>query len=268
MQLSYFPHTCVKGVRNQKRIAIRHRRGVFMTKEKNVAEQIQNEEIIQPQETQENSQESPEVLQQQEEIVSDKEYNFRKLEESKRQLEGKVQDLESVIKKIATDPEPSQETPPPEDYLGLGDEDIAEGRHLKRVTQELDMLKKQMHNQQLQAVPDRLNAKFSDFNEVVSKENIEKLKQTEPELYSSIISGPDLYARGVSAYKTLKAMGFVDNSYQSQKEQVQKNHNRPMSTQAIKGAGALSEQNIFAGGLTPELKKQLQREMAEASKAR
>ena len=40
------------------------------------------------------------------------------------------------------------------------------------------------------------------------------------------------------------------------KEQVQSNHKKPMSAQAIKGSGALHEANVFANGLTPELKKQ------------
>ena len=53
-----------------------------------------------------------------------------------------------------------------------------------------------------------------------------------------------------------------------QKDHVQSNHNKPVSAQAIKGSGALHEANIFAGGLTPELKKQLQKEMAEAAKSR
>jgi hypothetical protein len=41
-----------------------------------------------------------------------------------------------------------------------------------------------------------------------------------------------------------------------------------MSVQAVKGQGALHEANVFAQGLTPDLKKQLQKEMVEAAKAR
>lgn len=239
-----------------------------MTEKENVTEGIQTEEIIQPQQSQEVSPDSPSTPLTEEKVVSDKEYNFRQLEESKRQLEEKVQNLESVIQKIAEHNVPSQEDIPSEDDLGLGDEDLAEGRHLKRVTQQLNLLKKQMYEKEMRAIPDRLKTKFPDFDEIVSKQNIEKLKNTEPEVYSSIISGSDLYAKGVTAYKTLKALGLANDSYTSQKEQVHQNHNRPMSTQSIKGQSALSEQNIFAGGLTPELKKQLQKEMADAAKAR
>ena len=72
------------------------------------------------------------------------------------------------------------------------------------------------------------------------------------------------------AYKTLKGLGYVpeNNNLMKQKDQVQSNHKKPLSAQAIKGSGALHEANVFANGLTPDLKKKLQKEMAEAAKAR
>lgn len=240
-----------------------------MATETNVKEEVHQEEPVQPQELNDVSQNALETQTQPTENASDKEYNFRKLEESKKQLEGKVEQLEGIVRKIAAEnAESSQSTQSSEDYLGLGDEDLAEGKHLKIVAQELHALKKQMQSQELKAVPDRLTSKFSDFNEVVSKENVEKLKNAEPELYASIISGTDLYAKGVSAYKALKGLGIVPDEFKEQKDQVHENHNRPMSAQSIKGHSALSEKNIFAGGLTPDLKKQLQKEMADAAKAR
>ena len=240
-----------------------------MATETNVKEEVYHEETVQPQELTNVSQNDSAAQSQPQENASNKEYNFRKLEESKKQLEGKVEQLEEIVRKIASEnTESSQSTQSPQDYLGLGDEDLAEGKHLKMVTKELHALKTQMQEKELKAVPDRLTSKFSDFNEVVSKENVEKLKNAEPELYASIISGADLYAKGVSAYKALKGLGIVNDEFQEQKDQVHENHNRPMSAQSIKGHSALSEKNIFAGGLTPDLKKQLQKEMADAAKAR
>jgi len=239
-----------------------------MATNQNVKEEVHHEEPVQPQEIINNSQTSPDAQTQTSEESSTKEYNFRKLEESKKQLEGKVEQLEGIVRKMASEnTEETQEVPVSQDYSGLADEDLAEGRHIKMVTQELQTLKKQMQQQELKAVPDRLTSKFSDFNQVVSAENIEKLKNTEPELYSSIISGTDLYAKGVSAYKALKGLGIVKDEFHEQKEQVKENHNRPMSAQSINGQSALSEKNIFAGGLTTDLKKQLQQEMVDAAKA-
>jgi len=155
--------------------------------------------------------------------------------------------------------------PPQEEEAELSDDDLVEGKHLKRYLQKLE---RRLDEAKAATIPDRLRSKFSDFDRVVTQENVEKLKQAEPELYSSIVSGSDLYAKGVSAYKALKGFGIVkDDPYASDKERVQKSHSRPMSTQAVKGQGALHEANLFAKGLTPELKSQLYKEMLESAKA-
>lgn len=231
----------------------------------NVAEEIQQEESVTPHEEQSSQTEAttqtPEASSQ-----SDKEYNFSQLRKSKEQLEQKVQELEGHIESISSkqrQPEPSEE-----DDLGIGEEDLAEGKHLRKVYQELKNLKKELQQEKLASIPDRLKSKFADFDQVVSKQNVEKLKKAEPELYATITSGSDLYAKGVSAYKALTALGYADSQGEQHREQVKSNQNRPVSAQAIKGQGALSESNIFAKGLTPELRKQLQEEMSQAVKAR
>ena len=227
----------------------------------NVAEEISQEETVQPQEEQSSpsqDESAPEVP-----TMSDKEMNFARLRKSKEQLESKVQELEADIQGMKA---PQKEEPPEEDF-GIEDEDLAEGKHLKKLYRELNTLKKAYEQDKIAIVPDRLKTKFADFDEVVSRENVEKLKQDEPELYSMITAGSDLYAKGVSAYKTLKNLGYANENYTEQKEQISNNQKRPVSAQAIKGQGALSDSNIFAKGLTPELKKQLLKEMVEAAKA-
>lgn len=226
----------------------------------NVAEEIQQEEAVQPQEQVAPESQSPEPAPTAQEI-SDKEINFQKLREKAERLERENEELKRSSYK---EPEPSQE-----DDLGIDDDDIPDGKLVKKLYKEIATLKKTYVSDKAASVPDRLKSKFTDFDSVVTKDNIEKLKQTEPEIYSSIISGSDLYAKGVSAYKTLKALGIAkEDPYKEQKSQVQQNQSRPVSTQAIKGQGALAEANIFAKGLTPELRKQLNQEMAEAVKAR
>jgi len=227
----------------------------------NVSEEIQNEEVIQPQTGQTESQN----IQAEPQKQNDKDYNFAQLRKGKEQLEKQVQELQSHVNSL--DQKSNQRAIQEEDD-GIDDEDIIEGRHLKKVNQELKALREQLNKEQSLAVQDRLNMKFSDFDKVVSKENVEKLKMTEPELYTSIVSSPDLFSKGVSAYKTLKALGIVAEDFSSEKETVQSNHKKPISTQAIKGQGALSDGNVFARGLTPELRDQLRKEMNEAIKSR
>ncbi len=231
------------------------------TQADNVAEEIPQEEVVTPQEeqvaqSQETQEESPKETEE-----SSKEFNFRQLRETNKQLDQKLEKATEIIDAF-NNSQRQASAPAPEEELGS--EDLAEGRHLKKLEEKIEklMLKKEM-----EAVPDKLKAKFSDFNQVVTKENLEKLKETEPELYSTIRSGPDFFATGVAAYKTLKSLGYAQDqvSMTKQKDHVQANHNKPLSAQAIKGQGALHEANAFANGLTPELKTQLQKEMAEAA---
>lgn len=230
--------------------------------EGNVAEEIQAEEVVSPQEeiSQANqAQESQEHVQE----SSDKEKNFARLRETKEQLERENRELKAAMQNKSPPPEQKEED------FGIDDDDLVEGKVVKKLYQEIRSLQSTYEQEKLASIPDRLRSKFSDFDSVVSTENIEKLKESEPELYGSIVSGNDLYGKGVAAYKTLKALGiYQDPTYNDQKKVVQQNTSRPLSTQAVKGQGALAEANIFAKGLTPELRKQLQQEMSSAVKAR
>lgn len=230
-----------------------------MVEEENVANEIaqasNEQEVVQPDQSE--SSESQAHSSQE----SDKDRNFRELRESKRQVEMELRELREQMESFRRSQMPQQqEAAEPE----LSDDDLVEGKHLKRYIKRLE----QRLEQQAQAsVPDRLRTKFSDFDQVVTPENIEKLKQAEPEMYATLIAGNDLYTKGVSAYKALRNFGIVKgDSYVAEKEHVQKNSSRPMSTQAIKGQGALHEANAFAKGLTPDLRKQLYQEMVNSSR--
>jgi len=228
----------------------------------NVADENQQEGFIQPQEVENHS---PMETQAQKEL-SDKEINFQRMRESKEQLEREVRELKKAMELSAQ----TKQNQAHDEDNDISDDDLVEGKEVKKLRSQIRSLSKAMEQTKLSAEEMKLKTKFSDFDQVVTQENIEKLKQTEPELHAALInSGADLYSKGVSAYKTLKALGFVkEDNYISQKEQVKENHGRPVSAQAIRGQGALSEANIFAKGLTPELKKQLQSEMSQAIKAR
>jgi len=237
--------------------------GVYMTDTiNNVSEEIPKEEVVNPRsepDLKTQSSDTPENTSSKSEDKS-KDYNFRQMREILAQRDEELRILREHQAAVKEEE--------------LGEEDLVEGKHLKKGLQEI---KEIIRQKELQTVPDRLRSKFQDFDQVVTKENLEKLKETEPEVYLHLRSGNgeslsanDLFTKGVAAYKTLTTMGFSQDShdYMKQKDHVQSNHKKPLSAQAIKGSGALHEANIFANGLTPELKKQLQKEMIEAAKAR
>lgn len=253
------------------RNAIRSRTGVLMaTQTENVQEEIPQEEVVPPQEeqvaqSQETQEASPESTEE-----NSKEYNFRQLREVNKQLEERLKTYETRLEGIETssrDVHSQSESAHQDEDFEIGEEDLVEGKHLKKALSKIENILKQ---KELEAIPDKLRGKYEDFDHVVTKENLEKLKESEPELYGTIRSGSDLYAKGVAAYKTLKGLGYTSDHQElmKQKDHVQNNHKKPLNTQAIKGSGAIHEANVFANGLTPELKKQLQKEMAQAAKAR
>ncbi len=232
------------------------------TQTENVNEEIQNEEVVQPSQEQESQAVETQEVSPDEAESNTKEYNFKQLRESNKQLEERLKKSDEIIESFTRSNQP---VPQPKEKLGK--DDLAEGRHLEELEAKFEQ---RWQQKELEMIPDRLKTKFDDFDQVVTKETLEKLEKTEPELYRTIQSGTDLFAKGVAAYKTIKSQGFTQeqHDYMKQKEQAQTNHKKPLSAQAVKGQGALHDANIFANGLTPELKKQLQKEMAEAVKAR
>ena len=190
--------------------------------------------------------------------VSSKEYNWKELRESKKQLERELQELRAEVSRITSPP------PAPQEEQSLGDDDLVEGKHLKKVFSQIE---KRLSSYQEAQIPDRLRAKFSDFDRVVNAETIEKLKRSEPELFSSLTASSDLYAKGVSAYKAIKRFGIVeDDSYAGEKAQLQRNMAKPGSPSSVQGASPLSQANLYSQRLTPELRKQMYQEMVEAAR--
>lgn len=229
-----------------------------MTNEKENVAAVQQEEIIQPHEDLKSS-ESEKSEKTSEETISDKEYNFRRLREKNKQLE---QELE-LLKRVRQENYNSQQENSSIEDINLAPDDIPEWRHVDKRIKELEKYIKQ---KEAASIPDRLQAKFKDFDQVVSEENVEKLRLQEPELFASISSGNDLYQKGIAAYKSIKAHGIYKEQYKEEKDFVQQSSSRPISSQSIKGQGALHEANIFAKGLTKEVKDKLYKEMIESMK--
>lgn len=117
-------------------------------------------------------------------------------------------------------------------------------------------------------VVDRLRMKFPDFDDVVNPENIAYLQQNNAPLARALSSlKDDPYEQGLAAYEALRHTEWFKTRHTMQdKAKLEANVKKPMSVQAVRKQGPLSESNQFINGLTPELKKQLQQEMAQARK--
>lgn len=114
----------------------------------------------------------------------------------------------------------------------------------------------------------QIKLKHPDVDEVVSAENIQVLIDEHPEIANVLRSTPDLKDKTLAAYKFIKQLGISKSSdINPDALRAQKNAVKPRSLSSIaNGNSALSHANMFAQGLTPELKESLLREMVESSK--
>lgn len=168
----------------------------------------------------------------------------------RRQLEQAQRERDEALRKLKYGSE-SQ----------LGDDDLAEGKHIKRVQDKVAELEAQL----IQA---RIKAQYSDFDTVVTAHNLALLRDSYPELALTLQAAPDLYTQASSAYTLIKKFGIAPDAQEvANKARVQQNYAKPRPASAAgaqQGESPLTRANAFAEGLSEDLKKQLFKEMNQA----
>ena len=208
----------------------------------------------------------------------DQERNWKAQREKQERLERKnaekdrqIAELTSALKEVVAGKQPA---PPPEpeeddsDIPTVGQtKKIIERKSKKAARQELEEF---MAEQRQKEAPDKLKREFSDFNEVVTTENVDYLINNEPEMAALLDkSKDDLYAQGKVAYKFIKNLGLhKKDSVEAMKQDASRNAEKPVSPNAVASRNSVGDANIFARGLTADLKKHLHQEMVDAIKRR
>lgn len=209
-------------------------------------------------------QEAPESAQEKKRR-NDAEYNWAEARRKMQELEKQNRELQEQFQK-QNQPKPAKE----EDELDkLGDDDIVTKAQAKKMAAKMarEIANEVIKQREVATVDERLQMKFPDFGEVVSRENIELLKQTEPELAMSLMHNPDPFAQGAAAYKLIKKLGIGGSMPNPEKEKAIKNAQKPVSVNAVtRSNSAIGNAHMFENGLTPQLKAQLWKEMEEARK--
>lgn len=149
---------------------------------------------------------------------------------------------------------------------------LVEGKHLSKVDKKIQQLERKLAQYEQRSTENnaetRLKTQYSDFDSVVTPDNIATLKEDYPELAQAIIATPDLYAKGKTAYMLLKKFGIAaDPVVVAEKALVQKNAAKPRPLASVapqQGNSPMSQANAFANGLTKELREQLNRELNDA----
>jgi len=170
-----------------------------------------------------------------------------------------------------------QEIPEPDyDYNTVGEEDLVDGKTLKKILASESKKRAQLEhnmrqNQQMSyetAISAQLKAEYADFDTVMTKENIAQLASLRPGLARSLAANPDLADKARETYQVLKDLGIYQSPSQrvAPPKQLQRNATKPRSSNSINpqsGETPLNQANMFAGGLTPELKAALYKEMKD-----
>lgn len=199
----------------------------------------------------------------------DQDRNWREARRKMQELEEKTREQEKLIQRL-TAPKSEKED---DELEKLGDEDIVTKAQARKLAAKMaeEIAQKVIKQREASTVDERLQLKYPDFAQVVTKENIELLKETEPELAESLGYNPDPFKQGVAVYKLLKKAGIGVEEVMAkippkEKEKAIQNSQKPVSVNAVTKQSAIGNAHLFENGLTKEVKAALYKEMREAAK--
>lgn len=152
------------------------------------------------------------------------------------------------------------------------EDEMIEGKHLNKVKQQIKALEQKLRVSQGQstqyAIEAKIKAQYPDFDQIVSRDNIELLNAMDPVLANALSKSPDLYEKAISTYNVIKKFNIPNyDKYESETKKIQENRSKPRSLASVnpqKGDSPLTKVNMFAQGLTKDVKEMLNKEMNEA----
>lgn len=234
--------------------------------EKSNVEQETAQEVVQPTETDESHNVRQEEIQETEQRKrNDVEYNWNEARRKMQELERRAMEQDALIAQLSR-----KDAPVEDDLDKLSDDDIITVAQHKKMTAKIakQVAEEVARQRENSTIEERLNAKFPDYDHVVTAESIEILKKTEPELAASLHSlGHDPYAQAVAAYKLMKKTGIGQPKViTDEKKRALENIKKPVSVQSVAKQSAIGSAHAFENGLTEDFKKQLYKEMLQATK--
>lgn len=218
------------------------------TENKDVIEQ----EIIEPANA-ESSNDQPEVSNEtpKDPETGSKEYNWRQMEgkytKEKEQFQRKIWELEQEKQQIASKKDQEKEDIQLEkdDLITYGQVDeIVEKRAEKKARA---IFQEEFQKAEKAKQPEMVKQKYTDFEKIVTLENIEKLKKEDPELERLILLSNNPYER---VYKEIRRSEFYTSSKKNKESQgkIAENSKKPVSSNSFGKQRPLSYANDYAKG--------------------
>jgi len=221
---------------------------------------VNNQEIVEPENNQ-TSETQPENTNTSKESRTDsKEYNWRQMEEKLKTEKSEKEQLQKRIWELEQKSLNNTATSKEQDELALlQEDDLITYSQLDRLAEKKAraIFQEEMKKAERAKQPLAAKQKYQDFEQVVTTENIEKLKQEDPDLEQMILASPNPYER---TYKEIKRSEFY-KSHVSNKENAEKftkNSDKPVSSNSIGKHSPLSYANQFAKG-DPSLWDEMQK---------
>lgn len=197
----------------------------------------------------------------------DADYNWNEARRKMQELERRSQEQDELIRRLSTGNAPKDD----DELDKLSDDDIITVKQHKQMAAKIakQVAEEVVKQREASTVEDRINAKFPDFEQVVTQESVENFRNSDPELAELLRQEQDPYKQAVLVYKQIKRGQIPQpRSVQStiERKKAVENSQKPLSVQAASKQSALGNASMFENGITPELKKQLYKEMQECIK--
>ena len=207
---------------------------------------------------------------------AEQERNWRAMRESQEQLRTELENqrlrnqaLEREFQQRyqAAPDKPDEELPP------LAPDDWITAEQYEKRTQKLikDSVAKALEEdrkaRRAEELPSRIKGKYSDFDDVVSEENVKKLKALEPESADALGQISDPYAQAVAAYKYIKTLvPATDPKVETAKARIAENAQKPGTATSSSGNSPLAHAGAFERGMSASDRVNLYKEMKAAAK--
>lgn len=197
-------------------------------------------------------------------VESAQDRNWRQMRERIEELQQSNNRLTEAVSRKSAPPKPEEMLP---DWAGVDDEDLLTKKQTMGVAEKVaaEAVRKALQQREYNEAPKLIETEMQDYSQVVTPENVERLKQTNPRLAASLGDVKDPYAQGALAYSYIKSQGiYKENDGANNKQRAMDNSKKPLPVTAAKPSNALESANAYANGLTPEVKQKLFAEMQAA----
>lgn len=238
-------------------------------------EEYTQEETEQPTPEPEEVVEEPKIK-----VSKQNEENIRMMRKAKEKAERERDEIFRLLQmqqlKDSMPKQQQQQEEEPDPFQDISDENLVEGKDVKRLYKEIKQLKNTIKNNQTYALEEqrrtqesilqsRILATCPDYSSVVTQDAIDAFKEIDPYTAASIAANPDPYSQAIAAYNVIKR-SIVHTTPQSEinKKIVEKNLSKPKPAASInpqRGDSPLAKAHAFSQGMTDEYRDSLLREM-------